>query len=578
MSACGGVARALALFCATHRVLTPTHARRTKNVSVLKHTDRAGAVLQSEMALTGETDMAKLKALSAKPYKDQAVWFMNAYWDKFYKPDEKARETLWSWTQIFIQLDPKKKKGCELNEFDAHRFLERIGETLSVRDMREFLRSVDIDFNKMVSLTEYLVSKHKVDWKALIHAPQDDAKGKAERAAAQRLVNEAKAAAELAVTNAASARENETASIKATKQAAERALVANSEEKKATAAAQRAAEREKKAKDDEATAESKRAEALAAESKAKLSESHAHDTAAKAAEEEAAAKAKESALQEAELQAKAKANDAKAAEAESQKAAAEVKAALDRVMSEERKYEARKAKLSAESKNMSLGVVKRNRSANQLEQLKNKPTLGLQTAKVTLTAAEKKAKRAAGKSTRAAKNAQAAVDKISQAKTAAEAARKSAEGARGVADADAKAATATREAAVASREAAQDAVIVATDAKTKAEKARRAAQAAQGKAEAARKESEAALKRSQDAKAAATRSRQAAEASLKSAKSAFEEAAKKLKDLLSKPRGSGQGANWWLQREFEEAKKYMPKAKIRHLSQTKGSGAPSGSA
>eukprot|EP00954_Amorphochlora_amoebiformis_P018416 1326039-Amorphochlora_amoeboformis.AAC.1 len=76
--------------------------------------------------LPGANDMDKLKALSAKTFKEQA------------------------------------KKGCELNEFDAHRFLERIDETLSVKDMREFLRSVDIDFNKMVSLTEYLVSKYKV--------------------------------------------------------------------------------------------------------------------------------------------------------------------------------------------------------------------------------------------------------------------------------------------------------------------------------------------------------------------------------------------------------------------------------
>ncbi|GAB5373471.1 hypothetical protein AAMO2058_001754500 [Amorphochlora amoebiformis] len=116
------------------------------------------------------TDLDKLKELSAKPYAEQATAFMNVYWDRFFT-EEKECEELWKWTQIFISLDKKKEKGCELNEFDAHRFLESINETLSVKDMREFLRSVDIDFNKMVSLTEYLVSKFKVKWKEYVSTP-----------------------------------------------------------------------------------------------------------------------------------------------------------------------------------------------------------------------------------------------------------------------------------------------------------------------------------------------------------------------------------------------------------------------
>ncbi|GAB5358175.1 hypothetical protein AAMO2058_000436200 [Amorphochlora amoebiformis] len=301
------------------------------------------------------TDMDKLKELSAKKYADQAVAFMNVYWDKFYK-NEKAREELWTWTNIFIKLDKKKEKGCELNEFDAHRFLEQIDETLSVKDMREFLRSVDIDFNKMVSLTEYLVSKFKVDWKVYINTPIGmDEKRQKELQDARNAVIQAKEKAENAM------------------------------------------------------AEKKNSDKAAAEAKA---------------------------------------------------AAEEVKAALAKVLSEEKKYQSKLAKHEKDSKDTSLGVVKRNKAANLLQQLKAKPTLSLQQAKITLQAAERK-------STKAAKKA-------------------------------------------------ANAAIIAGEA-------------------------------------------------LKRAEQAFAEAEEKLKEILDKPVAGGNGSSWWLNREFEEAKKYMPKSKLAKM-------------
>ncbi len=44
-----------------------------------------------------------------------------------------------------VELDESKgAAGTELNEMMAHRFLEKFNETLTVREMREVLRQIDI--------------------------------------------------------------------------------------------------------------------------------------------------------------------------------------------------------------------------------------------------------------------------------------------------------------------------------------------------------------------------------------------------------------------------------------------------
>ncbi len=362
-----------------------------------------------------------------------------------------------------------QKKGCELNEFDAHRFLEKINETLSVKDMRTFLKSVDIDFNKMVSLTEYLVSRFKVKWKELIEKPQDDEKSKKIREEAQMAV--------------AIAGESAQESIEV-----------------------------------ENTANARRNEALAGEHKAATEEKHALETEKKAKAEEKEAKAREDDLNQAELQAKARTEEARKAENEMKKAAAEVRQALAKVLAEEKKISEKKSKLKSVSNDPKMGTVRRNSAVHQLAQMENKPSLGLQTAKVTLTAAEKRAQKSEAPFKKATARAKAAEEKISQARAEAESARKAATASRAVAEADAKAATASRETASKLRMAANEALIVAIDKRREAEEA-------------------------------------------------FADAESKLKELLAKPTGTGQGADWWLQREFAEAKKYMPKSKLRRLSQ-----------
>jgi len=47
------------------------------------------------MTLPGANDIDKLKALSAKKYKEQAVWFLNAYWDDM---GEAEAENVWKFS------------------------------------------------------------------------------------------------------------------------------------------------------------------------------------------------------------------------------------------------------------------------------------------------------------------------------------------------------------------------------------------------------------------------------------------------------------------------------------------------
>ena len=55
-----------------------------------------------------------------------------------------------------IELDEHRgAEGCELDEMTAHRFLENFEETLTVREMREVLREIDI-----VSLIEFVLLDH----------------------------------------------------------------------------------------------------------------------------------------------------------------------------------------------------------------------------------------------------------------------------------------------------------------------------------------------------------------------------------------------------------------------------------
>jgi len=131
------------------------------------------------MALTGD-DQNKFRELSAKIYRDQAVWFLNAFWGTPNFANEKEAETIWIYKHKCDQFDLQNRaEGSGLDELNAHRFLEHFHLTQTVQEMRNALRTAgafkEMKFNT-VPLVHFLVFLYKVDWKYLVNAPQGDNK------------------------------------------------------------------------------------------------------------------------------------------------------------------------------------------------------------------------------------------------------------------------------------------------------------------------------------------------------------------------------------------------------------------
>jgi len=104
-----------------------------------------------------------------RKYADQAIWFLNGFWDEVQGDAEK----FWGYAELFAELDEEKKaEGNELDEFWSHKFLERIGRTMTVIKMREEFRTIDVDFNKKMSMTEFLGYTYHKTIQQIIDAPQ----------------------------------------------------------------------------------------------------------------------------------------------------------------------------------------------------------------------------------------------------------------------------------------------------------------------------------------------------------------------------------------------------------------------
>jgi len=227
-----------------------------------------------------------------KKYSDQAIWFLNGFWPEV----QSHAEDVWKWVELFTELDQDKKgDGCELDEFWSHKFLEALGETMTVIEMREKFRTIDVDFNKRMSLTEFLAFRFKKSIQEVIDAPQGDNQEEIE--AAQAAVDAAQNAVDKMV-----------------------------------------------ARLDEAKAASDAAEAAAAPYRA---------------------------------------------------AVAENEKALEELHAQEKAYEDKKAALEKTKNDMSIGVVKRNKAANELDQLLGEDPLPLRKAKINQEATVRKMEKAA---------------------------------------------------------------------------------------------------------------------------------------------------------------------------------------
>lgn len=111
----------------------------------------------------------QFKEVTNKTYKEQAIFFLNAYWDEHQADGEK----MWGQVELMEELDEKNgKEGSDLDEMKAHIFLEKQGGTMTVLQLRQKLRKMDLDFNKRMAMIEFLLFSYDEDVQELIKRPQ----------------------------------------------------------------------------------------------------------------------------------------------------------------------------------------------------------------------------------------------------------------------------------------------------------------------------------------------------------------------------------------------------------------------
>merc|ERR1711907_337345 len=172
------------------------------------------------MALAGNTDKEKLENLCSKTHKEQVEWFLNAYWGEY---GETNAEKMWTWKLKCDELDLQNhENGNSLDELNAHRFLEHFNEPMTVREMRDSLRSGGaIEGNmRQVPVTHIIVFKFKLDWRELVNR---SIANQAELAKAQKMLEEVQSAFKEAEARANEARALE-APFKAAQEEVESAL------------------------------------------------------------------------------------------------------------------------------------------------------------------------------------------------------------------------------------------------------------------------------------------------------------------------------------------------------------------
>ncbi|ELP88475.1 Tropomyosin, putative [Entamoeba invadens IP1] len=200
------------------------------------------------------SDLEKLKQINEMKFKDQAVWMLNAMWPK--DGDSKAEE-IWKFVATFSELEQENHaEGKDLDEMNMHRVFEKLGNQLTMQEMRTHLRKIGVTQFKKISMINFLIFYYKYDTHEVVNAPQG-ANG-AELEKAKKMLEEVttlfNAATEKAQTSKAAAAESKKRADEAKKTAEA------CKEKQATATA--AAEVAKK---DEEVATQRQSEAQAAE-------------------------------------------------------------------------------------------------------------------------------------------------------------------------------------------------------------------------------------------------------------------------------------------------------------------------
>lgn len=120
--------------------------------------------------------------LTSKTHTEQAQWFLNGFWEDGAKD---YAEDVWKMVHNFIELDTGEpvrygkrmveiKESSDIDELSSHRFLEMMGETLTVLALRKRLKALDIDNNKRMAISEYLLNRYEKTPAELVKSPQGD--------------------------------------------------------------------------------------------------------------------------------------------------------------------------------------------------------------------------------------------------------------------------------------------------------------------------------------------------------------------------------------------------------------------
>lgn len=97
---------------------------------------------------------------------------------------------MWTWNLKCAELDLQNHEdGNSLDELNAHRFLEHFKEAMTVRELREKLRSTGAIAGNLrqVPVTHIIIFKFNLDWKELVNR---SIANQAELAKAQKLLAE----------------------------------------------------------------------------------------------------------------------------------------------------------------------------------------------------------------------------------------------------------------------------------------------------------------------------------------------------------------------------------------------------
>jgi len=120
----------------------------------------------NQVPLVAENDyMPQFKELVNKPIDEQTKAFLRAFVVDFQGKFEQVLDLV----EEFRTYTTKGGDG-QLDEHQAHIFLEKKGEAATVVEFREKLKQIDLDFNKRVSVIEYLLFKYKKTVKDLFEA------------------------------------------------------------------------------------------------------------------------------------------------------------------------------------------------------------------------------------------------------------------------------------------------------------------------------------------------------------------------------------------------------------------------